>query len=121
MRLELSASDHFIPVVHRDHKAFPIQTHWVDPNGMDQAAYLRRLGFTCRANGSHLVSTLSVSGHTSPAATIIMNVAMNQWIKNGQTKDLVRYATQPKANPPKMVDNVSTSGLLICAIANGTA
>src|SRR5258706_2512865 len=56
-----------------------------------------------------------------PAATRMINVAINQWMRKGQTKDFVRQATQPKANPPKIVESASTSGLPTCANANGTA
>ena len=34
----------------------------------------------------------------------MVKVAMNQWIRKGYRKDLVRQATSPNKKPPKMVE-----------------
>lgn len=112
VRLDLPASDD-LSAFDRHDKTSPIQTHWIDSHQVDQPLNLGRLRFERRAN--------FVSAHTAPEATRMTKVEMNQWMRKGQKKDFVRYATHPKANPPKMVESVSMSGLPMCASAKGTA
>ena len=80
MGLDLPAPDYFILVVDCNNKALPVEAEWIDSHRMDQVPYSGRFRFTRRTNGNHI----------KPAATIIIKVAINQWIKNGQTNDLVR-------------------------------